>query len=113
MAIATVVEETAGVRRYQVLQTASDALTIRLESSSGTDRNAVWQRVRDSLTEFLRGHGVAGVALHLAPEPPQANPGSGKLQHVLKMLLPGSDNRAGQASAVGTKPDTSSSTERP
>jgi hypothetical protein len=32
MAIATVVEETAGVRRYQVVQTASDALTVRLET---------------------------------------------------------------------------------
>jgi phenylacetate-CoA ligase len=32
MAIATVVEETAGVRRYQVVQTASDTLTVRLEN---------------------------------------------------------------------------------
>ena len=107
MAIATVVEETAGVRRYQVVQTASDAFTVRLESNPGTDRNAVWQRVHDSLSEFLSTHDVADVALHLAPEPPQVNPGSGKLRHVLRLLPPGSDDDAGRAPAVGTKPDTS------
>jgi phenylacetate-CoA ligase len=37
MAIATVVEETAGVRRYQVVQTANDTLTVRLENNPGTD----------------------------------------------------------------------------
>lgn len=86
MAIATVVEETPGVRRYQVVQTASDALTIRLENNPQTDPNEVWQRVREGMSDFLRTHDAAGVALHLAPEPPQVNPGSGKLRHVLKML---------------------------
>ena len=38
MAVATVVEETRGVRRYQVLQTAADALTVRLDHDPGTDR---------------------------------------------------------------------------
>ena len=38
MALATVVEETPGVRRYQVVQTARDALTVRLENNPGTDR---------------------------------------------------------------------------
>ena len=50
MAIATVVEETRGVRRYQVLQTASDVLTIRLDHDPGADRAEVWQRVRAALT---------------------------------------------------------------
>jgi hypothetical protein len=57
-----------------VLQTARDALTVRLENNPGTDRNEVWQRVRTDLSDFLRSHGATGVALHLAPEPPQVNP---------------------------------------
>ena len=46
MAIATVVEEARGVRRDQVLQTAADVLTIRLDHDPGADRAEVWQRVR-------------------------------------------------------------------
>jgi hypothetical protein len=97
MAIATRVEETPGVHRYQVLQTARDALTVRLENNPGTDRNEVWQRVRTDLSDFLRSHGATGVALHLAPEPPQVNPGSGKLRPVLKKLPPSLDHHASQA----------------
>jgi phenylacetate-CoA ligase len=41
MAIATVVEETACVRRYQVVPTASDTLTVRLENTPKTDRTEV------------------------------------------------------------------------
>ena len=96
MAIATVVEETPGVRRYQVVQTARDALTVRLENNPGTDRDEVWQRVREGLGDFLRTHNAV-VALHLAPKPPQVNPGSGKLQHVLKQLPTSLDDQAGEA----------------
>jgi hypothetical protein len=41
MAVATVVEETPGVRRYQVLQSAADVLTVRLDHDLGTDRAEV------------------------------------------------------------------------
>ena len=89
MAIATVVEETAGVGRYQIVQTADDALTVRLENNPGTDRTEVWRRVREGLVDYLKTHDATGVTLHLAPEPPQVHPGSGKLRHVLKMLPTG------------------------
>jgi phenylacetate-CoA ligase len=52
MAIATVVEETAGVRRYQVVQTANDTHRPAGEQP-GTDPNEVWQRVRKGLSDFL------------------------------------------------------------
>jgi len=96
MAIATRVEETPGVRRYQVLQTARDALTVRLENNPGTDRSEVWQRVREGLSDFLRTRDATKVGVYLASEPPQVNPGSGKLRHVLKKLPPGLDDQAGQ-----------------
>jgi phenylacetate-coenzyme A ligase PaaK-like adenylate-forming protein len=86
MAIATVVEETRGVRRYQVLQTAADVLTVRLDHDPGTDRAQVWQRVRAALAGLLRAHGTVDVKVRLADEPPQVNPRSGKLRHVLRSL---------------------------
>jgi phenylacetate-CoA ligase len=86
MALATVVEETRGVCRYQVLQTATDVLTIRLDHDPGTDRAEVWLRVRAGLADLLRSHGAVDVKLRLAAESPYANPRSGKLRHVLQSL---------------------------
>jgi hypothetical protein len=76
--------------RYQVVQTASDTLTVRLENDPDTDRNEVWRRVSEGQTDFLRTHDAAAITLHLAPELPQVNPRSGKLRHVLKMPPPAS-----------------------
>ena len=84
MAIATVVEETPGVLRYQILQTAPTALTIRLDPVSDADIEQVWPRVRRRLNEFLRTQGAATVSVELAPERPQPNPRNGKLRHVLR-----------------------------
>jgi phenylacetate-coenzyme A ligase PaaK-like adenylate-forming protein len=88
MAVATVVEETRGVRRYQVLQTAADVFTVRLEHEPGTDRTQVWQRVSAGLTDLLRANNCDNVSLRLAEEPPQANSRSGKLRHVLRSVPP-------------------------
>lgn len=86
MGLATVVEETPGVRRYQLLQTGADALTIRLDHDPAVDRAEVWQRVRAGLADLLQAHGVVDVQLRLAVEPPQVNPRSGKLRHVLRSM---------------------------
>jgi phenylacetate-coenzyme A ligase PaaK-like adenylate-forming protein len=88
MAVATAVEETSGVRRYQVLQTEPDVLTVRLEPELETDRAEVWGRVQTGLSGLLKAHGVRDVTLRLADEPPQPNPRSGKLRHVLQSLPP-------------------------
>jgi phenylacetate-CoA ligase len=84
MAIATVVEAAGGVRRYQVLQTAADVLTVRLDHDPGADRAEIWQRVRARLADLLQSHGADDVKLRLADESPYANPRSGKLRHVLQ-----------------------------
>ncbi len=88
MAVATAVEETPGVRRYQVLQTEPDVLTVRLEPELETDRAEVWGRVQTGLSGLLKAHDVRDVTLRLADEPPQPNPRSGKLRHVLQSLPP-------------------------
>ena len=84
MAIATVVEETPGVLRYQILQTAPSALAVRLDPTSDADIEQVGTRVRQRLEEFLRTQGAATVSIELAPQRPQPHPRNGKLRHVLK-----------------------------
>jgi phenylacetate-CoA ligase len=76
-----------------VLQTAPDVITVRLDHDQGTDRAEVWQRVRAGLADLLQAHGAVDVQLRLAVEPPQANPRSGKLRHVLRsMPLPAAES---------------------
>lgn len=104
MAVATVVEETPGVRRYQVVQTGPSSLTVRLEHDPSSDRSHVWERVDTRLSDLLRQHGAAGVQVRLATEPPQANPRSGKLVHVVRSPAAGSPNAGGRA---GSAPDPS------
>jgi hypothetical protein len=68
MAVATAVEETPGVRRCQVLQTAADVLTVRIDHDPASDRAAV-QIVRAGLADLLRAHGAVNITLRLADEP--------------------------------------------
>jgi hypothetical protein len=77
---------TPGVRRYQVLQTAADVLTVCIDHDPASDRAAVWQAVRAGLADLLRAHRAVNVRLRLANEPPRVNPGSGKFRHALRSL---------------------------
>lgn len=84
MAIATVVEETPGVLRYQIIQTTPAELTIRLDEDHGRDRSAVWKEVNRRLNIFLADQGAGPVILALADQRPQAHPRNGKLRHVVR-----------------------------
>jgi phenylacetate-CoA ligase len=83
MALATIVEETPGVHRFQVVQRASTALAVRLEADPDADRETVWSAVRAGLVAHLAERGLGGVAVELAAEAPHPQPGNGKLRHVL------------------------------
>jgi len=82
MGIATVVEETPGVRRFQAIQTGPAALRIRLEVIPEADEGQVWEVVSCRLQEFLRAQGVPSVRLEKAAERPSPHPISGKFRHV-------------------------------
>ncbi len=86
MALATVVEETPGVHRFQVVQTAPTTLAVRLEAGTGYRPDAVWDVVRDRLGGYLRDQGLPDVTLELAPDPPRVTARGGKLLHVLSEL---------------------------
>lgn len=86
MAIATVVEQTPGVLRYQIIQSAPAGLEVRLDTRPGCDQWEVWSAVRRRLDDFLADQGTGPVTLTLADEPPEVNPRNGKLRHVLRAL---------------------------
>jgi phenylacetate-coenzyme A ligase PaaK-like adenylate-forming protein len=83
MALATVVEETPGVHRFQIVQTAPTTLAVRLQTEPDAGREQVWAAVRVRLADYLTGQGVSAVTLELAAEAPTPSPRGGKLRHVL------------------------------
>ena len=82
LAVETVIEERAGVHRFQVLQTGPAALAIRLDLPAAEDRRAAFARVRRCLGDYLAANGVPGVTIRLDPGKPEADPVSGKLRQV-------------------------------
>ncbi|MBI3969411.1 MAG: AMP-binding protein [Chloroflexi bacterium] len=82
MALATVVEESPGVRRFQVIQTTPTTLTVRLENEPEADRDTDWNTASHRVTDLLGQHGLTNVRLELSPKLPQLTPHSGKLRHV-------------------------------
>jgi phenylacetate-coenzyme A ligase PaaK-like adenylate-forming protein len=84
MALATVVEETPGVLRFQIVHTAPSTLAVRLQADPGSGRGQVWAAVRARLSGYLADQGLPAVGLELAAELPVPVAGSGKLRHVIR-----------------------------
>jgi phenylacetate-coenzyme A ligase PaaK-like adenylate-forming protein len=82
MALATVIEQTPGVRRFQVIQTAPARLSVRLSVISGTEGPQVWEAIARRLLDYLSEQGMPWVTVEKAPEPPKRDPSSGKYRHV-------------------------------
>ncbi len=83
LAIETVLEEQAGLERFQLTQTSRDELCLRIESDDGRDRRQVFRRAHRALERFLERQGVAPtVRVRLDEALPQVEPTSGKLRRV-------------------------------
>ena len=82
LALATVVEETPGVHRFQAIGAGPETLAVRLEAQEGADPDEVWKAVEERLTDFLAAHGAARVTVERAHEAPAVDPRSGKFRQV-------------------------------
>jgi hypothetical protein len=91
MALANVVEETPGVRCYQVIQTGQEVLTVRLEAAPGYNSSMVWEEVASRLNEHLSAQGLPSIRVERAKEPPMRDPVSGKFRNVWAELKTGKE----------------------
>lgn len=82
LALATVIEETAGVQRFQAIQTGPAELRLRVMPEPGSDAEQVWENVQGELRGWLGRQGLENVRVVRAGEPPQQDPVSGKLRQV-------------------------------
>lgn len=71
-----------GVERFQVVQTGSSRLKLRLRVASHYDREQVWATTISRMEELLEKEGVAPVVLERSAELPMTDPVSGKYRYV-------------------------------
>jgi phenylacetate-CoA ligase len=83
LALSTVVEEAAGLHRFQIVQTAADALALRLDPHEVRDRAAAWAAASRGLKEYLDRQSLPNVTVTLERDlPARRDPKSGKLRQV-------------------------------
>lgn len=84
LALATVLEDEAHVHDFQVVQTGTRALEVRLAEDDGSSAAAV----RRALRAYFRAMGFADVALDVGGQAPRRDPVSGKLRRVVRESRP-------------------------
>lgn len=82
LAIETVLEEHAGIGRFQLTQTAPDALSLCIDASTERQRAAAFRRAAKALGRYLAQQGMPEVKVMLEPGAPRAESASGKLRRV-------------------------------
>lgn len=83
LALATVVEESSGVHRFQLVQDAPDRLGLRIGPETRRGRSEAWRRVAPALRAYLARQGLENVAVTLLPGAPRIDAASGKLRAVI------------------------------
>jgi phenylacetate-coenzyme A ligase PaaK-like adenylate-forming protein len=84
LALTTVLEEGAQAFRFQLVQTGSHELRVRLDEM---ERGA-WPRVNEIVQRYLLQQGLPNVTLALDTLPPVSSPVSGKIRRVVCSLPP-------------------------
>ena len=64
----------------QMVQTAEDVLSFRVQFSEGADIDAAWREMAARVRSYLRARGLAHVSVELSPIPPGRDPRTGKLR---------------------------------
>jgi phenylacetate-coenzyme A ligase PaaK-like adenylate-forming protein len=88
MAIATLVEETPGVRNYQAIQREPSSLILRIEEVPGIERRIVADAVAGRLRGYLEAQGFPWITVEATDEMPRRDPAGGKLRQVYSEIIP-------------------------
>jgi phenylacetate-coenzyme A ligase PaaK-like adenylate-forming protein len=83
LAIGSVLDETPGLHRSQLVQTGPASLRLRLEPEPGADAGTVWLSASGKLLEYLAGLELGNVGVVRAEEPPEQSGLSGKFRQVI------------------------------
>ncbi len=82
MALATVVEEAAGLVRFQIVQSGAQSLSLRVGAET---RARLGPKAVRALRVYLDAQGLANIDVHLDERDPQPEPRDGKLRQVVAL----------------------------
>ncbi|HEU5360240.1 MAG TPA: hypothetical protein VFU42_03685 [Candidatus Deferrimicrobiaceae bacterium] len=82
MALATVVEETPGVRSYQLIQSGPARIRLRIDEAQGYERARVQHEAADRLCAYLATLGLESVSIEKTEERPLRDAAGGKLRQI-------------------------------
>jgi phenylacetate-coenzyme A ligase PaaK-like adenylate-forming protein len=86
LAIGTVVDETPGVHRSQLIQAGPTTIRIRLNLRAGMDVEKTWSDAMAKLSAYLVEQDLGNVEVIRAKEPPQQKARFGKFRQVIARL---------------------------
>lgn len=84
LALASVIEETPGVHRFQVINPDPTHLRVRFDEVTHADRVRVWGQMELRLRRFIDEHDARNITISLDESRPSAEPSGGKLRQVLR-----------------------------
>ncbi|CAM5460218.1 hypothetical protein SSPIM334S_01354 [Streptomyces spiroverticillatus] len=84
LALSTLFDRTPGVELFQIEQTASSALRVRLRLAEGAEPDLVWQSVERELKVLSADNKLARLTIERAQETPEQSPG-GKFRTVIPL----------------------------
>ncbi len=87
LALAAALQQTLGIARFQVIQTAPAQLRIRLLHRDPAEADANWAASVRNMRQMLEEHRAAPVDLVRAEEPPECDPVSGKFREAWSVLV--------------------------
>lgn len=84
LTLGTLVDRTAGINQFQIVQTTPTSLRVRLRPLEGADLDHVWQEVSAEISHLLAEYHLDHVAVERAEELPQQAPG-GKFRTIIPL----------------------------
>ena len=73
-AVRSLIDETPGVQRSQLIQTGPRSLSLRLDVRPGAQPQRVWEWAAAAPAAYLAAQGLPGIEITSSPEPPQRSP---------------------------------------
>lgn len=84
LALGSVIEETPGVHRFQVVNPDPRHLRVRFDEVPHTDRDQIWDELSRRLQDFVADHEAREISISLDSERPRPEASGGKLRQVLR-----------------------------
>ena len=81
------VDRVPGLERLQIVQTAADAVRVRVRPGPSADREAIWEMLSRELLGLMARHQLPTVRIERAAEPPEQTSG-GKFRTVIPLTRP-------------------------